>query len=190
MKTWLIGLALSTAVAPAFAASDFSCEKIKEKSVRSSCIAARDDAAKNKKDLDDAAEAKRVAAESRRAELDEFVAKSKRILTQSYKDPQGAQFTELVVAESKVSKALCGTVNGRNSYGGYVGPKKFYVAWWTDPAMQQPPRVWTEGESSHNYRRSDSPEMLRAVSILEETEARGAKSICDASDATTVIPIM
>lgn len=188
MKIKAIAFLFSLVIAPSFAASDFSCEKIKEKVIRNSCIASRDEASSKKK-ASDAASEERAATESRRAELDEFVAKSKRLLTQNYRDPQGAQFQDLVVAETKIDRTLCGSVNGKNSYGAFVGYKRFTVHWWTDPRMSLPPDVWNEGESTKDAAKSNYAPALKAALELNELEMSHAKSTCSASETTTVTAV-
>lgn len=115
----------------AFAAPQggFSCEMIKDKAVKAACI--KDKTAKEQADAEavakknaEAEEKAKIDAEQKR--LGEFVKKAQDILTRDFKDPMSAQFTELVVVEQPF-RALCGKVNGKNSYGGYVGAKSFYV---------------------------------------------------------------
>ena len=48
------------------------------------------------------------------------------------KDPDSAQFTDLVVIKPKSFDpkrpgVVCGNVNAKNSFGGYTGPKQFIV---------------------------------------------------------------
>jgi hypothetical protein len=182
-------LVLAAWMSPAASASDFTCEKIKEKPVRISCIKDRDASAKKKLE-DEAQETAALAATSaRRAELEEFAAKAKALLTQSYKDPQGAQFRDLVVAESAASRTLCGSVNGRNSYGGYVGFKKFYVQYWTDPRIKLPPMIWNEGEFTRGGTGPSTPEMIASSLKLESLERDAFKLICSPSSTTTVAPL-
>lgn len=56
-----------------------------------------------------------------------FVSAAKDQLTRSFKDPASAQYRGLFVSEVQYrgTKALCGEVNARNSYGGYVGFRRF-----------------------------------------------------------------
>lgn len=49
-------------------------------------------------------------------------------LTRSFKDPMTVRYRDLTLSGSgEQPTALCGEVNGRNSYGAYVGFKRFYV---------------------------------------------------------------
>jgi hypothetical protein len=43
------------------------------------------------------------------------------------KDPDSARFTDLVLYKQGEVYGVCGYVNAKNSYGGYVGKKLFYV---------------------------------------------------------------
>lgn len=43
------------------------------------------------------------------------------------KDPDSAQFSEISFRTEGDTLLLCGNLNARNSYGGYVGKKAFYV---------------------------------------------------------------
>jgi hypothetical protein len=110
----LFAFLMSSAVA--YGGEAFTCEQIKEKSVRESCIASRK-----------AAEVKPV--DERKVKKELFVAEAKRRLVADFKDPQSSQFSDLSYLEEGVmdSSYLCGKVNAKNSYGGYVGAKLFYV---------------------------------------------------------------
>jgi hypothetical protein len=55
-----------------------------------------------------------------------FVGHAKEALTAAFKDPSSAQFQRLFVSGA-TPPALCGEVNGKNSYGGYVGFRRFYA---------------------------------------------------------------
>ena len=59
-----------------------------------------------------------------------FVRDAKVRVAAKLRDPESAQFRE--VREIKKSEtreaAICGEVNAKNGYGGYVGFKKFYAA--------------------------------------------------------------
>jgi hypothetical protein len=55
-----------------------------------------------------------------------FVTCAKAALTESFKDPSSVQYQGLFVAGT-VMPVLCGQVNGKNSYGGYVGYRRFYA---------------------------------------------------------------
>ena len=53
----------------------------------------------------------------------------KRSLAEHMKDPDSVKFRNLITSES--GSVLCGEVNAKNSYGGYVGFKRFYYFWST-----------------------------------------------------------
>ena len=155
------------------ASGGFSCERIKEKGVRESCIKERvQDRAKNTETLKLVAVEKEKAAEREKEQLaiaeakratDEFVNKSKQLITQDLKDPDSAKFTNLVIAQGKGQKLLCGSVNAKNSYGGYVGAKKFYVLWSdTTPGKHV---TYTEGD-----------EVARASARIDELSKVGRSS--------------
>lgn len=54
---------------------------------------------------------------------------TKKSVTDQLKDPNSAIFTDMVRYKSaeKGFFSVCGYVNAKNSYGGYVGKKKFYA---------------------------------------------------------------
>jgi hypothetical protein len=57
-----------------------------------------------------------------------------------FKDPQSAQFTDLVRAmrtngKGELVDTVCGTVNAKNSYGAYTGAKRF-VYFYKDNSVQ------------------------------------------------------
>lgn len=55
-----------------------------------------------------------------------FVRFAKEALTQSFKDPLDIQFRGVFIS-GKVLPVLCGEVNGKNSYGAFVGFRRFYA---------------------------------------------------------------
>ena len=76
----------------------------------------------------------------------EMVDKSKQIIADRLKDPDSAKFTGMVFSTVGGGPwALCGSVNAKNSYGGYVGKKQFFVYW--GGGKQKPVEVWMEGDS-------------------------------------------
>jgi hypothetical protein len=112
----------STGFVVAAKADGFSCEQIKEKAVRASCIKSRD--AENSKKAE---KVERVI----KADDEKFIERAKQELTRNFKDPESAQYRNLflVTHDGGNAKTLCGEVNAKNSYGGYVGGKLFYVRW-------------------------------------------------------------
>ena len=58
-----------------------------------------------------------------------FVTSAKSRLTAGFKDPNGAQYQGLFIALAGPGKVptLCGSVNGKNSYGAYTGFRRFYA---------------------------------------------------------------
>lgn len=48
---------------------------------------------------------------------------AKAAVTERLKDPESARFTGLQMSAD--GKVVCGKVNAKNSYGGYVGPQPF-----------------------------------------------------------------
>lgn len=55
------------------------------------------------------------------------VASTKALITRDLKDPASAQFRELTMVDAGMM-VLCGEINAKNSYGAYVGFKRFYSA--------------------------------------------------------------
>lgn len=74
-------------------------------------------------------------------EDDAFVRAGIDKLKRMLKDPDSVQFRELFIAD-KAMQTLCGEVNGRNSYGGYVGYRRFYYT--GRPALDE---IETPGDS-------------------------------------------
>jgi hypothetical protein len=54
-----------------------------------------------------------------------FVTDAKRAITQNLKDPDSALFRDMFLSNKELP-TLCGEMNAKNSYGGYVGYKKFF----------------------------------------------------------------
>lgn len=162
----------------------FSCEQIKEKVVRDSCIESREAEAVEKAKIVSAGQAAQSEAAGKNRVLDEFVAKAKEALVKGYKDPASAQFGNLVVSDKpKLGpewRALCGTVNAKNSYGGYVGVKRFYVSW-TGPGA---PEIWNEGAKTANWRGS-----REAAENIESAENDLYKLTCEPSAVSVITPV-
>ena len=52
---------------------------------------------------------------------EQAIEKAKQVVASSLKDPDSAQFRNVRIANYMDGKVVCGEVNGKNSYGGYVG---------------------------------------------------------------------
>ena len=116
MKTLCAAACLLFVVSTAVAApkTGFSCDQIKDKAVRASCLESQ--SKKEEPAID--------------RELAAFVDRAKKKLLDALIDPDSAKFTGLyVVTNSNMPgrRFLCGSVNSKNSYGGYVGAKPFWV---------------------------------------------------------------
>jgi hypothetical protein len=48
-------------------------------------------------------------------------------VAQTLKDPAAAQFRNVSILDGGKTRIVCGEVNGKNSYGGYVGFRKFFI---------------------------------------------------------------
>ena len=56
----------------------------------------------------------------------QYIEEAKSLLIKNFKDPDSSNFREVYISRRDVP-VVCGEVNGKNSYGGYVGFKKFYA---------------------------------------------------------------
>lgn len=54
-----------------------------------------------------------------------FVKQAKEAITSRFKDPESARFRGLYLSQKELP-TLCGEVNAKNSYGGYVGYRGFF----------------------------------------------------------------
>lgn len=54
-----------------------------------------------------------------------FIKEAKEQVANSMIDPESARYRNLFLSEL-ATQALCGEINGKNRYGGYVGFQKFY----------------------------------------------------------------
>ncbi|ODU53455.1 MAG: hypothetical protein ABS98_00475 [Lysobacteraceae bacterium SCN 69-48] len=66
-----------------------------------------------------------VAGASHAQSADQAIADAKAAIAMKMKDPESARFAGVVA--SPKGGTVCGWVNAKNSYGGYVGYKPFYV---------------------------------------------------------------
>lgn len=59
----------------------------------------------------------------------DLVESAKKHISSQLKDPYSAQFEGVFIGQGQVNKELpivCGKVNAKNAFGGYVGAKRFY----------------------------------------------------------------
>lgn len=56
----------------------------------------------------------------------QFIADAKAMLTRDFKDPSSATYRGLFISKKGMT-ALCGEINAKNSYGAYVGFRRFYA---------------------------------------------------------------
>lgn len=175
-------IAILSLAGPVRAAEQFSCEMIKDKPTRARCIKARD--VKAAEEGKAAVERERLTAEKERAEKEAaeleaieaerraekekqmtFVEGSKKKITVRLKDPDSAKFDSLrILTHMQTGKrTLCGTVNAKNSYGGYVGSKGFHV---TEEAVSQPIYMLGDGSNSKDF-----DTLMAALKASKEYEA-------------------
>jgi hypothetical protein len=187
MRVLLITMLFVTLSGNATAA--FTCEQIKDKVTRASCIQER----AMKEESDVAARVKAASEEKEKVikaektkEFDDFVQKSKEVLTRNFKDPTAALFTNLTVSENKFRKSLCGSVNGKNSYGAYIGANRFSVTW----SGKNVPEIWNEFESAKELKKSLSGMDTRDLEkSMENLEASFYDGNCGPSEHNTITKV-
>lgn len=156
----------------------FACDQIKDKKVRAACVDSERENSVKAAETRATTEKDNAELLEKKAALASFIQRSKARLTANYKDPSSAQFTDLVVVtQNGWNSALCGSVNGKNSYGGYVGAKKFYVHWWSDKDAE----IWSEGASTEKYSRSEYLPLLENAAKIRASEIGLAELICSKS---------
>lgn len=185
----VVGIAAICSVTHAADQKQFTCEMVKDKPTRALCVETFAQMREQihvfeaeKADMQSKTAAKQTEEANKRAELREFVERSEKALTTNYKDPMSAQFTELSFTQGSYGKSLCGLVNAKNSYGGYVGARKFYVSW---PNFDSGPFVWQESQ-----RLTDlvAPQAIDMYQKVLEQEAQSYAAHCSA-DSNEVIKI-
>jgi hypothetical protein len=62
-----------------------------------------------------------------KADDEAVIAAAKVVVASGLKDPDSAQFRNIFVRQGKTKRAICGEVNAKNSYGGYIGYRTFTV---------------------------------------------------------------
>jgi hypothetical protein len=72
------------------------------------------------------------------------ISAAKEAIIDMLKDPDSAKFTGVFVSP-KFNWIVCGSVNGKNEYGGYAGPRRFIV--FLDKQNSSPPNVNMEPSS-------------------------------------------
>lgn len=107
-----------------FLAALMSCGKSKQQLAEE---AAKQEAAEKLEAERKEAEEDRLQAEAEEREENEKINKYREQLLGTLKDPSSAQFRNLRMVIGKGGAALCGEINGKNSYGGYIGFQPFAV---------------------------------------------------------------
>ncbi len=59
---------------------------------------------------------------------DQAIEAAKAIVVHDFKDPESARFRKIELRDFQGGKLVCGEVNGKNSYGAYVGYRKFLAS--------------------------------------------------------------
>lgn len=70
-------------------------------------------------------ECENAALAVRGAAIEGLKGVAKKRVLMSLKDPESARFSDVAYREAGTDKYICGYVNAKNSYGGYVGPRQF-----------------------------------------------------------------
>jgi hypothetical protein len=122
-----------------------ACEKMTNIQKRSSCF----EAVARQKNSDGA---------SSDESFKELTKSLKNFLVTDFKDPSSPQFRNVVLRQSsdKISFHLCGEVNGKNSYGGYIGFRRFVVSYRTDKKIDTHSQVEPGSGSGDAYAKFDS----------------------------------
>jgi hypothetical protein len=68
-----------------------------------------------------------LVAAAANADDQQQIEQAKQIAVYELKDPDSAQFRNMDVRDTGKDFAVCGEINAKNSYGGYVGYRQFYV---------------------------------------------------------------
>lgn len=79
-------------------------------------------------------EAEEIAAnpELQRAQIEaeedrEMISQARVLMRRRMKDPESAQFSDVMVVRASGKPIVCGDVNAKNSFGGYTGRKGFVM---------------------------------------------------------------
>lgn len=59
---------------------------------------------------------------------EEAIEAAKVVVAHDFKDPESARFRAIEIRDFQGGKLICGEVNAKNSYGGYVGYQKFLAS--------------------------------------------------------------
>ncbi len=129
MKTILTGLAMVLLSSHAAAESDIEsalagCAAIKNAKQKAGCYEAVTKLATQAKP---AAAPPQEAEPAKVSQYAEFIAKAKHNITRDFKDPASVLWRNLFVSGDQMP-VLCGELNGKNSYGAFVGFRRFYAA--------------------------------------------------------------
>lgn len=112
MKIVVAAFALIMALSTSAYAAD--CKSITDAQARLACF-----------DKTSSAQKSHVAKSNGAVASPENFAAAKAIIERKLKDPMSAQWAELFKVKTKDGEFVCGAVNSKNSYGGYVGSRGF-----------------------------------------------------------------
>jgi len=151
-----IAIFLTYLLSASVTAQGFKCEDIKEKKVRTACIAERNKTATPVK-----------LADKEESPLEVFVREAKKQVIETLKDPTSPIFSQLEYVENQQAgtKALCGKINAKNSYGGYTGATSFVAA--QVPEVPGEYSIWKTGIRTDSNSRDieDIKERIEVMSL-------------------------
>lgn len=83
------------------------------------------------------------AVDNQRARDSLLLVKGQESVRSALKDPESAKFGQIYLNKNKDGlSAVCGEVNSKNSYGGYVGPQRFISSGLPDTTfLENDPRI-------------------------------------------------
>lgn len=116
LATAIVATAFGIISLPSVAAGGFSCDMINDATVRAACIKERP-----AKDRNVAGTTTKKSGEAQNMERKRL---AREAVKNNLKDPESAQFRN----ETIIGTSACGEVNAKNSYGGYVGFKRYLFA--------------------------------------------------------------
>jgi hypothetical protein len=117
------------------------------------------------------------AAKSEQTEQQRLVGVAKEAVLSKLRDPHSAEFREV---NANAQNVVCGSVNAKNGFGGYVG----YSAFWYDPKtgeafLYDPDQNWRDkGYDARLFRKmgcsigSEEAKALEVARALDESDRR------------------
>lgn len=83
---------------------------------------------------------------------EQAISRAEDAIKNTLKDPYSVIFSNIYIgSRDNISITICGSMNAKNSFGGYIGPRRFYVSIITDPGFPVYPKIDDSRDATSVY---------------------------------------